>query len=179
MMTHINHEMLTRQYVTRGPDHPVPPINFNQLEKQFIKTQKGYEMYTTSKLLKTMDIEGKDLDQFKQRFWKWLWEKPKHGTSRDKDVVEYLLEKKQIWEKKQTAKYLESNMQKNVSQLQLQEFELALLNKEPKVLPYSAWREWSSTQKHLNLGSANTKELEDANLEVAQTLEKLEFLEEF
>lgn len=61
-----------------------------------------------------MDIEGKDLDQFKSKFWWRIWEKPKHGTARDKDVVEFLMEQKQIWEKWKVSKNLEDNMEKNL-----------------------------------------------------------------
>lgn len=56
--------------MTKGPDHPVPPINFNKLEEKFINKKKGYEMHTTSKLLKEQMINGHDLDKFKDKYWK-------------------------------------------------------------------------------------------------------------
>ena len=93
--------MLTWQFVTWGPNLPVPPVNFHQLESKFMKNTKGYEKYTTSWLLKTVDIE-KDLESrqfnyalnFKEKFWKKQREKTTHGSAWEKDFVEYMLEEK-------------------------------------------------------------------------------------
>jgi len=63
-------------------------------------------MHTTSKLLKEVPIEGKDLDKFKEKFWNSKV-KSKHGESWTKDIMEYLNEEKAYWEKARTNRALE------------------------------------------------------------------------
>ena len=69
MENHINHELLTRKLMSTGASQPCPPVDLKGLEQKFIQKVPRYQMSTTSRMLKEMEVSPEYLDEFKEKFW--------------------------------------------------------------------------------------------------------------
>ena len=69
MTSHIDYEIMAHKMKNPMKASGIPPIDILELERKFVDSKPRYRLPTTSRMLKEMDIDEREIIRFKKKFW--------------------------------------------------------------------------------------------------------------
>lgn len=135
MTTHIDYEILTHKMKNPTQPKEIPPVDIQKLEK-FVDNTPRYRLPTTSRMLKEMNIDEREIIKFKKKYWnqnprrgKQDKNQPKPHNEAKADLIEFVSQAKM---KKEMKEY-ESEVQRRMMMIEtqdqdpLQDYKLSLM----------------------------------------------------